>query len=160
MGMRTDLHVPSPGAARRIELDLTLDQRHALQTGLTIRTTGSTGSEPWSATIDGVAEIERDESTIGPTMAILTREAIPASIAGEQAWEVVFDSTDGPVLSASPAAVHMSDDGEPFVVVLDGSDETVTPVRVGLVTNSRLEIIPLIYGALEAGDPLVLNPDR
>lgn len=144
---------------RRIEADLTVDQRQVIKPGLTIRAIGSSGAR-WSGTIDRVVDIERDANATGPTFAILTRESIPASITGEQGFEVVIDSTSERVFSASPAAVHIGDDGQAFVVVLDGAKEIVTPVHVGLVTDSRVEISSQDKDALAAGDLLVLNPNR
>lgn len=144
-------------AARWVETELTVDQRQTISAGLTLRQAG--GGE-WSALIDRVAEIERDDSAGGATDAILTQEPIPATTVGEQVWEIVVASTIQPVLSASLAAVHMSDDGKPFVVVLVGTDEKVVPVRVGIATISRLEISPVEDDALDVGDRLVLNPDR
>jgi hypothetical protein len=147
-------------ATRRIEADLTFDQRQAVEPGVTIRWADSSDAGAWSATIDRVLEIQLAEGSTGPTIAILTREPIPASMAGEQVFEVVLASTGEAVLSASPAAVHTTGDGEPFVVVLEGTDETVIPVRVGLVTDARIEVTPEVTEALKPGDQLVLNPDR
>jgi hypothetical protein len=145
---------------RRIEADLTLDQRSAVQPGVTIRLAASPGTEIWSATIDRVVPIDSEDDATGPNTAILTREPIPASITGEQIFELVLASTREPVLSASPSAVHLTDDGDPFVVLLDGTEERVIPVSVGLVTDARVEITPEVTEALKPGDQLVLNPDR
>ena len=147
-------------AARRIEADLTADQRAALQPGVTIHTAGSSTAEAWSGTIERVLDIPRGIDTLGPNTAILTSEPVPESMAGEQVFEVILSSTGAPAFSAAAAAVHATADGEPYVVVLDRSEETAIPVTVGVVTSTRVEITPVTSGALRLGDALVLNPDR
>jgi peptidoglycan hydrolase-like protein with peptidoglycan-binding domain len=146
--------------ARRIEADLTVDQRAAVQPGVTIHVAGSSGTETWSGTIEHVLEIPRADDATGPNAAILTSEPVPDSIAGEQVFEVVLASTGEPALSAASAAVHSSGDGEAFVVVLDGGEETRVPVTVGVVTDNRIQITPVTSASLRPGDALVLNPDR
>lgn len=146
-------------AAQRLEAELSADQRQLTKPGLILRATGLPG-EPWSSVIERVAEVEAPEDAAGPTTAIYTTDPIPSSLLGHPAWEIVVEATDGPVLSASPAAVHLNPDRDPYVVVLEGSEEVITPVRVGVVTNSRAEVTSVVEGALQPGDALVLNPDR
>ena len=147
--------------SRRIEAHITFDQRAALQAGLAIRTAVSTGNETWSATIERVLDISGADTATGePNAAIVASESLPESSVGEQIFEVVLDSTDEPALSAAAAAVHVGSDAAPYVVVLDGTDETAVPVTVGVVTGTRVEIIPVAPGALRPRDVLVLNPDR
>jgi hypothetical protein len=141
---------------RRIEADLTFDQRQAIQPGSSIRA----GTVGWSGTIKEVRDIPRADDAPGPNTAIVTREPIPESMDGEQVFEVVLASTGEPTLSAASAAVHTTADGEPFVVVHDGTDETTIPVTVGVVTDTRIAISPVASDALRPGDELVLNPDR
>lgn len=144
--------------ARRIEADLTIDQRQVVQAGATIRVI-TTGSETWSTVIDGVVSIGAEDGTPGPNTAFVTRESPPESMTGEQVFEVILASTRRAVLSVSPAAV-MAGEGTPFVVVLDGTNERRIPVRVGLVTDLRVEITTAVSDALRPGDELVLNPTR
>lgn len=146
-------------AAQRLEVELSADQRRLTKAGLTIRTTGAVG-ETWSSVIERLEDIEGGENGAAPRTAIYTTEPIPPSLLGHQAWEIVVEATGMPVLSASPAAVHLTPDGDPYVVVLEGSEEVIVPIDVGLVTNSRAEVRPVVDGALQAGDALVLNPDR
>jgi hypothetical protein len=145
---------------RRIEVDLTVDQRQVVAPGATIRSATGSSNTGWAATIDEVISLDREDGTPGPNSAIVTREPIPEWMTGEQVFEVVLASTDRRVLSASPVAVHVNDEGHAFVVVLDGGDERVVPVTVGLVTDERVEIAPVVDGALSSGDQLVLNPQR
>lgn len=147
-------------AARRIEAELTFDQRQTITPGQIIRTLETSGDDSWSSAIEQVVEIQPNADNGSPTTAIVTREPIPASFGAGHAFVVVLESSGEPILSASPAAVHMNDEGETIVVVLDGIKETVVPVRVGMVTEARVEVAPQVPGTLEAGDLLVLNPDR
>ena len=126
----------------------------------TIRSASGLGDRRWTATVDEFISLDRGDGTPGPNVAIVTREPIPEWMSGEQVFEVVLASTDRPVLSASPVAIHLNGEGDPFVVVLDGGDEQIVSVRVGLVTDERVEIAPVVDGALESGDELVLNPQR
>lgn len=146
--------------ARRIEADLTVDQRATLQPGVTIHAAGSSTIDSWSGTIERILEVPRAEDASGPNAAILTSEPIPDWMVGEHVLEVVLASTGKPALSAAAAAVHTSADGEPFVVVRHGRQETTVPVTVGVVTDTRMEITPVRSVALRPGDELVLNPDR
>lgn len=145
---------------QRIEAELTVDQQSAVAPGATIRSASGSGDRRWTATVDEFISLDRGDGTPGPNGAIVTREPIPEWMSGEQVFEVVLASTDRPVLSASPVAIHLNGEGDPFVVVLDGGDEQIVPVRVGLVTDERVEIAPVVDGALESGDQLVLNPQR
>lgn len=145
---------------RRIEADLTVDQLQAIQPGASIRAAGPSGNPPWSGTIERVINIPRPNDATGPNAAILTSEPVPEAMAGEQIFEVILASTGEPALSAAAAAVHTSADDKPFVVVLDGAEETTLPVTVGVVTDTRLEITPVASNALRPGDELVLNPGR
>jgi peptidoglycan hydrolase-like protein with peptidoglycan-binding domain len=145
--------------ARRIEADLTIDQRQVIQAGATIRVI-TTGGETWSTVIDRVVSIGAADGTPGPNTAFVTGESPPESMSGEQVFEVILASTDRPVLSVSPAAVHMDGDGSPYVVVLEGTSERRIPVIVGLVTDLRVEITTAVSDGLRPGDDLVLNPTR
>ena len=145
--------------ARRIEADLTIDQRQVIEAGATIRVI-TPSSEPWSAVIDRVVSIGAEDGTPGPNTAFLPHESPPQSLAGEQVFEVILASTDRPVLSVSPAAVHMVGEESPYVVVLEGTSERRIPVRVGLVTDQRVEITTAVSDGLRPGDELVLNPTR
>ena len=147
-------------STRRIEADLTVDQRAAIQPGLTIRTAASPAHPAWLGTIDRVVEIPRLDGSEGPTNAIFVREAIPEALVAARLFEVVLASTRGATLSAARAAVHTSAEGEPFVVVLDGTVETAHDVNVGVVTDTRIEVAPVSPGVLSPGDQLVLNPQR
>lgn len=145
--------------ARRIEAYLTFDQREAVQPGLVIHAAAAAGT--WSGTIERVLEIPgADDATGQPNAAIITNEPLPDSMAGEQVFDVVLDSTGERALSAAAAAVHATPEGETYVVVLVGNEETVVPVTVGVVTSTRVEIMPVASGALQQGDALVLNPNR
>lgn len=146
--------------ARRIEADLTVDQRATLQPGVTIHAAGSPTVDSWSGTIERILEVPRPGDASGPNAAILTSEPIPDWMVGEQVLEVVLASTGKPELSAAYAAVHTSADGEAYVVVLDRGKETTIPVTVGVVTDTRVEVTPVGSAALRPGDELVLNPDR
>lgn len=140
---------------RRIEADLTADQRAALQPGTAIH------SAAWSGIVERVVDVARADDTAGqPNAAILTAEPIPDSVSGEQVFELILASTDEPAFSAAGAAVREAPDGDPFVVVLNGDEETAVPVTVGVVTATRVEVMPTIPGALREGDELVLNPQR
>jgi len=145
--------------ARRIEAYLTFDQREVLQPGLAIHTATA---ETWSGTIARVLEIPGADDANGgePNVAIVTNEPLPESVVGEQVFEIVVASTGEAALSAAAAAVHATPEGDPYVVVLDGDGETVVPVTVGVVTSTRVEIMPVVSGALREGDALVLNSDR
>jgi hypothetical protein len=145
---------------RRIEAELTADQRLVVAPGASIRSVPASGDGAWAATIEEVTSLERADGMPGPNTAIVTRESIPEWMTGEQVFDVILASTDGSVLSASPAAVHVNGAGDPFVVVLEDGDERVVPVTVGLVTSDRVEVVPVVGGALQAGDELVLNPER
>ena len=142
---------------RRIEADLTIDQRLVIEAGANIRVI-TTGRETWSTVIDRVVSIGAEDGTPGPNTAFVPRESAPESMTGEQVFEVILASTDRPVLSASPAAVHMVGEGTPYVVVLEGTSERRIPVRVGLVTDLRVEITTAVSDGLRPGDELVLNP--
>lgn len=144
---------------RRIEADLTIDQRQVVRAGATIRVI-TPGTETWSTVIDQVVSIGAEDGTPGPNTAFVTRESPPESMTGEQVFEVILASTRGAVLSVSPAAVQMEGEGSPFVVVIDGTTERRIPVRVGLVTDLRVEIMTPVSDALRPGDELVLNPTR
>lgn len=146
---------------RRIEADLTVDQRAALQPGMAIHSAGSSASESWSGTIEEIVDIPGADGATGqPNAAILTSEPIPEWMAGEQVLDVVLASTEEPALSAAATAVHATARGDFYVVVLDGDEETTIPVTVGVVTRTRVEIMPVASDALRKGDALVLNPDR
>jgi hypothetical protein len=147
-------------AARRIEVELTVDQRRVLVPGLQIRVAGSSVSESWTGTIERLLDLPSPDSAASQAAAIMTTEPIPDWMTGEQVFEVVLASTREPVLTAASSAVHTTADGMAFVVVLEGDEETAIPVAIGVVTATRIEITPAAPHALGPGDELVLNVDR
>lgn len=145
--------------ARRIEVELNIDQRDELAVGDRLEVRTESGGTALETTVAGLQDISGDGDRV--RTAIVPDGRLPTDLATSPSVhvEVILEATDGPVLTASPAAVHRSEDGAPYVIVAADGEPRRVAVEVGLVGDRRVEILPGEGARLESRDELVLNPD-
>jgi hypothetical protein len=145
-------------AEYRIDAELSADGRSALRSGIAIQLLPDQEGAVWTSMIKEVLTLDSSDGPGQPNTGILVRDAIPNPDSGERTFRVVVAATSQPVLTAAAGAVHLSSNGEPYVVRLEGASERLINVTVGLVTADRIEVQPVAPATLVRNDLLVLNP--
>ncbi|MGH8874071.1 MAG: peptidoglycan-binding protein, partial [Acidimicrobiia bacterium] len=141
-------------AERRVELTLDTDQRRLVKDGVRVVLLDEAGRELMESRVAAVEDVPVLAGE-PPRFGLVLAHALAPDLPGQVVVRLILASSEGPVLSASPAAVFQRDDGSAFAVLLDGATEKVIEVEVGMVSEDRIEIRPTDVEVAE-GAELVL----
>ncbi|MCI0543100.1 MAG: hypothetical protein L0Z49_01490, partial [Actinobacteria bacterium] len=139
---------------RALVLDLDPGLAHLVVPGLPIRLMDESRTLLLTSTIETIIGGSDDqEGVVEVTLSSALNEVPPSVIA-----EVVLDSSGSQVLSATPSAVFVDDQGRTYVVALNDGEQVRVNIVVGLVTDDGVEIRSA-DPPLSVDSELVLNPN-
>ncbi|MGH8923982.1 MAG: hypothetical protein ACRDWA_04975 [Acidimicrobiia bacterium] len=119
----------------RFEFSASSLQRPRIRPALLVRVSDNTGLL-LESTVASVRDLSAEESD---SLAVELRDDVSGlSTLDSVLLEFVLASTQTPVLTASPAAIHVTSENSPFVELADG---TQIPVKIGLVAMDRVQIV-------------------